>query len=89
MNSNELIKTMAGVEYYALTADTIHEAFATATHYWGKPIVKVTEARWGYAGIPVKFEVTTRDERGREMTTIQSCNLTETVWVPLNALTFA
>lgn len=89
MNSNENIKSMAGTDYYALTVETLHEAFTSATHYFGKEIVNVTETRWGYAGIPLKFEVTTRDERGREMTTIQSVNLTETVWIRLGDLTFA
>ncbi|WIC89489.1 hypothetical protein SEA_BAJUNIPER_15 [Microbacterium phage BAjuniper] len=49
----------------------------------------MTEARWGYAGIPVKFEVTTRDEKGREMTTCQSIPRGDhRVWIPKEALTF-
>ncbi|UDG78717.1 hypothetical protein SEA_BABYDAISY_16 [Microbacterium phage BabyDaisy] len=89
MNINEHIDSMAGTDYIVLTAATAHEVFSEATHYFGKKIVEVSESRWGYAGIPVKFEVTTEDDKGRRMTTLQSVASDTRLYVPLDALTFA
>ncbi|WMI34101.1 hypothetical protein SLAY_15 [Microbacterium phage Slay] len=89
MNINEHTQTMAGEDYIVLTAATAHELFSAATHYFGRKIVEVSESRWGYAGVPVKFEVTTEDDKGRRMTTLQSVASDTTVWIHVGDLTFA
>lgn len=89
MNINEHTQTMAGQDFIVLTAETAHDVFSAATHYFGKKIVKVSEPRWGYAGIPVKFEVTTEDDRGRRMTTLQSIGSDSSVWIHVGDIMFA
>ncbi|QDH93433.1 hypothetical protein PBI_ARROYO_16 [Microbacterium phage Arroyo] len=88
MNINKNIQSMAGADYYVLTAANAHEIFSAATHYFGRKIIAVSETRWGRAGIPLKFEVTTEDDKGRRMTTAQSFALESQTWIPLAALTF-
>jgi hypothetical protein len=89
MNINEHTQSMAGEDYIVLTGVNAHEVFSAATHYFGRKIVEVSDARWGYAGIPLKFEVTTEDDKGRRMTTLQSVALDSRVWIHTADLTFA